>query len=105
MTTETKAKKTEVKCDDINCPIHGSLKTRGQIIKGNVVSDKMRKTVVVRRDYQRPLAKFERSEKRSSRIPAHNPSCINATTGDIVSIMECRPLSKSKTFVVIEKVK
>jgi hypothetical protein len=41
MAAETKAKKTEVKCDDRNCPIHGSLKTRGQIIKGNVVSDKM----------------------------------------------------------------
>ena len=104
MAAETKAKKTEVKCDDRNCPIHGSLKTRGQIIKGNVVSDKMRKTVVVRRDYLRPLTKFERSEKRSSRILAHNPGCINASSGDEVAIMECRPLSKSKTFVVVEKV-
>ncbi len=105
MASDTKTKKSDEKCDDNNCPIHGSLKTRGQIIKGSVVSDKMRKTVVVRRDYLRPLKKFERYEKRSSRILAHNPGCINATSGDEVAIMECRPLSKSKTFVVVEKVK
>ena len=95
MATDTKTKKSDEKCDDNNCPIHGSLKTRGQIIKGSVV----------RRDYLRPLKKFERYEKRSSRILAHNPGCINAATGDDVAIMECRPLSKSKTFVVVEKVK
>ena len=104
MVAETKAKKPEVTCEDENCPIHGSLKTRGQIIKGSVVSDKMRKTVVVQRDYLRFLKKFERYEKRKSRILAHNPGCINAASGDEVSIMECRPLSKSKTFVVVEKV-
>jgi small subunit ribosomal protein S17 len=105
MVADTKAKTSEVTCDDRNCPIHGSLKVRGQIIKGSVVSDKMRKTVVVQRDYLRYLKKFERSEKRKSRILAHNPGCISAVTGDTVAIMECRPLSKSKTFVVIEKVK
>ena len=104
MAAEAKTKKTEVKCSDKNCPIHGSLKTRGQIIKGSVVSDKMRKTVVVKRDYLRFIDKFERHEKRSSRILAHNPGCINAVIGDGVAIMECRPLSKSKTFVVVEKV-
>jgi small subunit ribosomal protein S17 len=105
MAPETKIKAKEVSCSDANCPIHGSLKTRGQVIKGNVVSDKMRKTVVVQRDYLRFLSKYERHEKRKSRILAHNPSCIGASAGDEVSIMECRPLSKSKTFVVIEKVK
>jgi len=92
-------------CEDKNCPIHGSLKVRGQIIKGRVVSDRMRKTAVVQRDYRRYLKKFERYEKRKSRILAHNPSCIDAVIGDEVTIMECRPLSKSKTFVIIEKVK
>jgi small subunit ribosomal protein S17 len=105
MDTDVKSKKPEIMCDDKNCPIHGSVKTRGQIIKGSVVSDRMRKTVVVQRDYLRYLKKFERYEKRKSRILAHNPGCINAATGDEVTIMECRPLSKSKTFVVVEKVK
>jgi len=92
-------------CEDKNCPIHGNLKLRGQIIKGRVVSDRMRKTAVVQRDYLRYLKKFERYEKRKLRILAHNASCIGAVVGDEVTIMECRPLSKSKTFVIVEKVK
>ena len=39
---------------------------------------------------------------RSSRISAHIPDCINAKAGDNVKIMECRPLSKTKKFVVVE---
>lgn len=34
---------------------------------------------------------------------AHNPPCIEAQVNDNVKIMECRPLSKSVAFVVIEK--
>jgi small subunit ribosomal protein S17 len=86
-------------CDDKNCPFHGSLKVRGQIIEGKVVSDKMHKTVVVQRDYYHYLPKFERYEKRRARYLAHNPSCIGAKIGDSVKIMECRPMS----FVIIEK--
>ncbi|MBN1455027.1 MAG: 30S ribosomal protein S17, partial [Methanomicrobia archaeon] len=41
--------------------------------------------------------------KRQSKIHAHNPPCINAKVGDIVKIAECRPLSKTKSFVVVEK--
>ena len=47
-------------------------------------------------------AKFERYEKRRTRIKVHNPECINAKEGDIVKISECRPLSKTKNFVIIE---
>jgi small subunit ribosomal protein S17 len=36
---------------------------------------------------------------------AHNPPCINAKEGDVVKIAECRPLSKTKKFVVIEVAK
>jgi len=39
----------------------------------------------------------------SSRITAHNPPCIGAKTGDKVKIAECRPISKTKSFVVVEK--
>lgn len=91
-------------CGDENCPFHGRLKVRGQMIEGKVVSDKMQGTVVVERGYYRYLKKFERYEKRRSRLMAHNPKCIGASLGDVVRLMECRPLSKKKTFVVIEKV-
>ena len=96
-------KPPETECSDHNCPFHGSLKVRGQIIGGVVANDKMKGTVVIRKDYYRYLKKYERSEKRKSRLPAHNPACINAKVGDTVRIMECRPLSKATNFVVIEK--
>jgi|TARA_B100001964_G_scaffold244189_1_gene324670 small subunit ribosomal protein S17 len=89
-------------CNDSNCPFHGTLKVRGQIIEGTVSNEKMKGTVVVSRNYYRYLKKYERSEKRRSRIKAHNPGCINAKVGDTVRIMECRPLSRVTNFVVIE---
>ncbi|MBS7604871.1 MAG: 30S ribosomal protein S17 [Candidatus Bathyarchaeia archaeon] len=91
-------------CDDEYCPFHGSLKIRGRILEGVVVSAKMQKTVIVRRDYAHYEPKFKRYERRHSRIPAHNPPCINATKGDVVRIAECRPVSKTVAFVVVEKI-
>lgn len=90
------------KCTDKNCPIHGTLSTRGRVLEGTVVSDKMRSTVVVSRDLVQYDPKFERYKKSSSRISAHNPECIGARLGDRVKIAECRPLSKTKSFVVCE---
>ena len=90
-------------CNDRNCPFHGSLKVRGRVLDGIVVSDKMVNTVVVRRGYIRKVPKYERFERRSSKIHAHNPPCIAARVGDRVKIMECRRLSKTKSFVVVQK--
>ncbi|MDH5769838.1 MAG: 30S ribosomal protein S17 [Candidatus Bathyarchaeota archaeon] len=90
-------------CKDKNCPFHGTLPVRKSIFNGVVVSNRMRDTVVVRRDYHRYVSKYKRYERRHSSIPAHNPPCINAKKGDNVKLAECRPLSKSVSFVVIEK--
>jgi len=95
----------EVKCNDKKCPFHGNVKTRGITLVGKVVSAKMQKSVIVERKYLHYIPKYERYEKRRSKIPAHNPPCINAKEGDIVKIAECRPLSKTKHFVVIEILK
>ncbi|MFQ6135811.1 MAG: 30S ribosomal protein S17 [Candidatus Hydrothermarchaeales archaeon] len=97
-------KTPEEKCDDANCPFHGTLKVRGQILEGRLVSDKAHRTIVVEREYYRYLKKYGRYEKRRSKISAHAPGCINAKVGDIVRIMECRPISKTTSFVLIEKV-
>ena len=90
-------------CNDINCPVHGELSTRGVVFKGVVKSDKMDKTVIIQREYYVKSDKYDRFRPVRSRIPAHNPPCINAKTGDIVKIMECRKLSKTVSFVVVEK--
>ncbi|HEX55228.1 MAG: 30S ribosomal protein S17 [Candidatus Altiarchaeales archaeon] len=100
---KTEKKGIEKDCGDRNCPFHGELSVRGSVLEGVVVSDKMDKTVIVERNYKIKLKKYERYRSKRSRIPAHNPPCINARTGDRVRIMECRKLSKTVNFVVIEK--
>ena len=103
---EVKAEvKAEAICKDRNCPIHGKNKTRGRIFEGKIIKAKIAKTVTVEWPRRYYLSKYERFEKRRSRVKAHNPLCISAKEGDIVRISECRPLSKSKNFVVMEVIK
>lgn len=90
-------------CQDRKCPFHGELKVRGRIFTGTVVSDKMHRTVGVEWERTHFLPKFERYEKRKTSLKAHNPSCIGAKQGDIVTIGETRPLSKTKHFVVLQR--
>lgn len=90
-------------CGDVNCPFHGTLSVRGRVLDGVVVSDKMEKSVVVNIEYVRFHPKYERYAHMNSRITAHNPPCIAARIGDRVRIAECRPISKTKAFVVVEK--
>lgn len=91
------------KCGDAKCPFHGKLTVRGRQLTGTIISTKMRKTAVIEFERLGFLPKYERYEKRKTRIKAHNPDCINAKDGDIVKITECRPLSKTKSFVVVQK--
>jgi small subunit ribosomal protein S17 len=97
-------KKPKKTCDDVNCPFHGELPVRGRVLEGTVVSAKMDKTVIVERDYLSYISKFKRYERRRSRIPSHNPPCIDVKEGDRVVIAESRPISKTVGFVVVEKV-
>jgi len=90
-------------CDDEKCPFHGSLRVRGKVIEGIVSSGKMQRTVVVSSPYLYYDQKYRRYQKRTSKYHAHNPPCISAKAGDKVKIAECRPLSKTVSFVVIEK--
>jgi len=96
-------KKPKKSCDDRNCPFHGSLSIRGRVLDGVVISAKMDKTVVIRRDYQFYVRKFKRYERRHTHISAHSPPCLNVKEGERVRIAECRPLSKTVSFVVVEK--
>lgn len=89
-------------CTDKNCPFHGTLKIRGKQFVGRVVSDKMQYSVVVEWIGWRHIPKYERYKKTRTKVAAHNPSCINAVEGDLVKIGECRPLSKTKNFVVLK---
>jgi small subunit ribosomal protein S17 len=97
--------KTEATCNDQNCIVHGNNKARGRVFEGKVVRAKMTRTITVEWPRKQFLSKYERFEKRRSKVMAHNAPCINAKEGDTVRIAECHPISKSKNFVVLEVLK
>ena len=97
-------KPPEKSCKDPKCPWHGSLAIRGRVFRGRVKSARMTRTVVVEWEYHHWVPKYERYERKRSGVVAHNPDCIKAKEGDEVVIAECRPLSKTKKFVVVAKV-
>ncbi|WP_247729067.1 30S ribosomal protein S17 [Halovivax limisalsi] len=85
------------------CPFYGDLPVRGQVLEGQVVSTDMDRTVVVEREYDVAVPKYDRYMKRRSRIPAHVPGVLEPlSVGDAVKIAETRPLSKTKSHVVVE---
>ncbi len=96
-------KQPKKSCDDKNCPFHGTLAVRGRVLDGLVISSKMDKTVVVEREYLQFSTKFVRYERRRGHISSHNPPCLDVKEGDHVRIAECRPISKTVSFVVVEK--
>ena len=99
------AAKKEMKCDDKNCPMCGKIRTHGRTFEGVVVSDKMQKTVTVQWPRQKYMPKYERYLKARSKVSAHNSPCVDAKAGDKVRIAECKPISKTVSFVVVEVLK
>lgn len=91
-------------CNDARCPVHGSLKVRGNVFVGEVVSAKPSKTVKVERVLFRYVPKYERYRKIRSKVTAHAAECFKVEEGDKVKIGETRKLSKTKSFAVIEVV-
>ena len=87
---------------DKKCPFTGNVSIRGKILKGLVVSTKMKRTVVVRRDYLHYIKKYRRFEKRHKNIAAHVSPCFEVKEGDILTIGQCRPLSKTIRFNVLK---
>jgi small subunit ribosomal protein S17 len=76
-------------------------------ITGLVVSDKMNKSVVVAVERQIRDALYGKTQKRTSKFLAHNES-NDVKVGDRVAIVETRPMSRRKRWVVtrvIEKAK
>jgi small subunit ribosomal protein S11e len=90
---------------DKKCPFTGNVSIRGRILKGMVVSTKMKRTVVVRKDYLQFVPKYKRFCKRHKNCSVHcSPAFLNVKEGDIVTIGQCRPLAKTVKFNVIEHV-
>jgi small subunit ribosomal protein S17 len=71
---------------------------------GQVISNKMSKTAVVQTVARVPHAKFGKIVKQTKKFYAHDEE-NKAQVGDIVKIMETRPLSKLKRWRIVEVVK
>ena len=68
-------------------------------ITGTVVSDKMEKTVVVLVERQVRHGLYGKSQRKTSKFVAHNEG-NEAKVGDTVAIVESRPLSRRKRWIV-----
>lgn len=90
-------------CDDELCPFHGSTKLRGRIARGKIASAIPGGNAVIEMHYFQYIKKYMRYEKRRNKLHAHLPPCIEVEKSDTVTVAECRPLSKTASFVVIEK--
>lgn len=78
------------------------LSTRGRTFTGTVISTKMAKTVTIQWEKRVYVPKYERYAKKRTRIHAHIPEGFKVEVGDLVKVMETRPISKTKTAMVIE---
>jgi small subunit ribosomal protein S17 len=89
-------------CTDKHCPFHGHLSVRGKLFEGKVVSAKAKNTIVLQKESPLYFSKFKRYARSKNTIHAYKPSCIDLEEGDSVLTAECRPVSKSVSFVVVE---
>ncbi len=97
---------TSTTCNDPKCPFHGTLSLRGRVFRGEVTK-KFPKRVVVEFERTVFVRKYERYSKSKTKLHARLSDCIADTinVGDYIEIMECRPLSKIISFVVIKKIR
>ncbi|EGR30949.1 hypothetical protein IMG5_120550 [Ichthyophthirius multifiliis] len=87
---------------DKKCPFTSNLSIRGKLIKGLVISTKMNRTVIIRRDYLHYVRKYNRYEKRHRNIAVHVSPCFQVKEGDILVAGQCRPISKTVRFNTLQ---
>ena len=96
----------EKRCNDRDCPFHGDLKARGRIFKGEVIR-KFPRRITIMFERMIYIRKYERYARQKTKIHARLSECMEESIkiGDLVSVQECRPLSKIIYFVTIKKIK
>nr|QLA09577.1 40S small subunit ribosomal protein uS17 [Euglena gracilis]6ZJ3_SU Chain SU, Ribosomal protein uS17 [Euglena gracilis] len=89
---------------DHKCPFTSKVSIRGRILRGIIIRHKMFRTVVVRRNYLHYQKKYKRYEKRHKNWSVHISPAFDFSIGDEVVFGQCRPLSKTVTFNVLQVV-
>ena len=111
MVTKTKQntqEKEQLECKDRLCPFHGKdkLKLRGRTLEGTVIR-KFEGRVTIQFERMLKVKKYERYEKRKTKIHARLPDCLvsNINIGDLFEVSETTPISKTIHFVVSKLIK
>lgn len=82
--------------------IETDIPLRGNEFVGTVVSTKMQKSATVRWGYAEDVPKYERKERRNTKITSHVPEELDVKEGDQVRVVETRPISKTKSSMIVE---
>ena len=88
--------------NDNSNPFNGTLAVRGKTFEGIVIKAKEKGTITLQKESPIYFTKFRRYGRSKKRIHAHVPSNLDVKEGDHVIAAECRPISKSVSFVVVE---
>ena len=105
MTTTKKPTTKKVPTEKSTSVKHvGNIKVHGRIFVGTVIKPVFHKTVTIEFERRVLIPKYERYEKRRTRVKAHVPEGLDIKQGDLLKIGETRPLSKTKNFIALEVV-
>jgi small subunit ribosomal protein S17 len=84
-------------------PVHAPVEGTRRVRQGVVVSNKAEKTITVRIDVARRHRRYEKVVRSSSTVHAHDES-NEAHEGDVVRVIESRPLSRTKRWTLVDVV-
>jgi small subunit ribosomal protein S17 len=82
-------------------PVHAPVEGTRRMRQGIVISDKASKTITVRIDVARRHRRYEKIVRSSSTLHAHDEN-NDAHEGDVVRVIESRPLSRSKRWALVD---
>jgi small subunit ribosomal protein S17 len=82
-------------------PVHAAVEGARKVRQGVVVSDKADKTITVRIDVARRHRRYEKIVRSSSTLHAHDEN-NEAHEGDVVQVIESRPLSRTKRWKLVD---
>jgi small subunit ribosomal protein S17 len=82
-------------------PVHAPVEGTRRVRQGIVVSDKAQKTITVRIDIARRHRRYEKIVRSSSTVHAHDEN-NDAHEGDVVRVIESRPLSRTKRWALVD---
>ncbi len=84
-------------------PVHAPVEGARRLRQGIVVSDKAEKTITVRIDVARRHRRYEKIVRSSSTVHVHDEN-NDANEGDVVRVIESRPLSRTKRWALVDVV-